>query len=137
MVKKILRNFVIEATALYLASQAAQGLFFEKGFQSLVITGFVLAAASFLIRPVLNILLLPINMVTFNFFRWANHTITLFLVDLALKQFSIMQFNYPGFKSEYFDLPPLFFEQGVAAYLAFSILISIIAGTIYWLIDKH
>lgn len=136
MVKKILRTFVIEATALYLATQMAGGIIFAKGVQSLIITAIALTIASFVVKPIITVLILPINLVTFNFFRWASHGITLFLVDLALDEFQITNFSFHGFHSEYFDLPAFSLEQGVAAYLAFSFLIAIIASSIYWLIDK-
>lgn len=136
MIKKVLRAFLIEIAALYLTTQIASGLFFEKGLQSLLLTGFALAAASFLVRPVINILLLPINLVTFNFFRWASHAVTLFLVDLVLIEFSIKSFTFSGLQSDWITLPPLFFEQGVVAYLAFSFLIAGIANSIYWVMEK-
>lgn len=136
MIKRILRAFVIEGTALYLASQIASGLFFEKGITSLLLTGLALAAASFVVRPVINILLLPINLVTFNFFRWASHAVTLFLVDLVLSEFSIRNFSFNGLQTEWITLPPIFFEQGVVAYLAFSFLIAGLANGIYWVMEK-
>jgi len=135
MVKKILRVFVIETTALYLTSVWIQGLVFQKGPQSIVLTGFALAVAALLVKPIINILILPINLVTFNVFKSTSHAITFFLVDLALAEFSITSFRYPGLTSELLDIPPLFFEQGVAAYLAFSIVVSVIAYIIYWLME--
>lgn len=136
MLRKIIRAFVIETSALYLVLQIAQGLVFAKGIQSLIITGIALALASFLIRPVINILLLPINLITFNFFKWASHAVTLFLVDLVLTEFAITSFTFRGLNSDYLSLPQIFFEQGVVAYLAFSILIATIANAIYWVVEK-
>lgn len=136
MIKKVLRTFVIESTSLYLATQIASGLFFEKGFQSLLLTGAALTLTAFLVKPIINVLLLPINLVTFNFFKWSSHAITLFLVDLALSEFTIKSFNFLGYKSDFFDLPPLFLEGGVFSYLAFSMLISVIANIMYWLVDR-
>lgn len=136
MFRRVLRAFVIETTALYLVSQIAQGLFFEKGVASLILTGVALALASFLVRPVINIMLLPINLVTFNFFRWASHAVTLFLVDLVLSEFAIKSFTFAGLQSDWLTLPPLFFESGVVAYLAFSFLIAAIANSIYWVMEK-
>jgi uncharacterized membrane protein YvlD (DUF360 family) len=136
MVKKVLRHFVVESTALYLCSQIASGLVFEKGIQSLIITGVALTLAGFVIKPILTVLLLPINLVTFNFFRWANHAITLFLVDLALKEFNITHFQFLGLQSDFIDIPAVLLPPGIASYLAFSFVISIIAGLIYWLVEK-
>ncbi len=132
--KRFIRVFVIECVALYLASQIAKGMVFNQGVQGLIITGVALAVATFLIRPVVNILLLPINLLTFGLFKWVAQAITFFLVDLALPQFMILEFNFPGLKSIYLDLPMVAFPHGPLAYLAFSLLISFIAGIIYWII---
>lgn len=136
MIKKFLRGIVIEAWALFLVNQIASGLFFEQGIKSLLLTAVALAVAGLLIKPIINILLLPINLVTFNFFRWASHAVMLFLVDLVLTEFSIVNFKFAGFSSEMFSIPQLFFESGVLAYLAFSILIGLVAGLFYWIMEK-
>lgn len=126
--------FVVECVALYLATQIATGLVFEKGPQSLILTAAALTVASLLVRPIINILLLPINLLTFGIFRWVSHAIVFFLVDLVLSEFSIQGFNFPGFHSQYLDLPATAFNPGVASYLAFSFLIAIITSFIYWLV---
>jgi uncharacterized membrane protein YvlD (DUF360 family) len=137
MVKKILRTFVTEGTALYLTTQIADGLHFAKGTQSLVITALALTFAAFIVKPVINILILPINLVTFNFFKWASHGIVLFLVDLALVEFSITSFSFSGLQTDWFSLPAIFLEQGVVAYLAFSFLIAFISGVIHWIFARE
>lgn len=137
MVKKILRNFATEGTALYLTTQMADGLHFDKGAQSIIVTALALAIATIVVKPLINILILPINLVTFNFFKWASQAIMLFLVDLALVEFAITSFAFKGFQTDWFSLPPVFLEQGVAAYLAFSFLVAAIAGIIHWLFDRH
>ena len=136
MLKKFLRGILIEAWALFLANQIAQGLAFQQGIKSLLLTAAALSIAGFIIKPVINILLLPINLVTFNFFRWLSHAIMLFLVDLVLSEFAIQSFSFPGYSSNLFTLPALFFESGILAYIAFSILIGVIAGVFYWIIEK-
>lgn len=136
MVKRIIRTVIIEGTSLYLASQVASGFLFAKGAQSFIMTVLALAVASFVVKPIITLLILPINLLTFNFFRWASHGITLFLVDFALEEFTISNFSFPGFHSDYIDIPPLVLEQGVAAYLGFSVVISIIATVIYWIMEK-
>lgn len=136
MIKKFLRGIVIEAWALYLANNLVLGLGFTQGIRSLLLTAVALAVAGMFIKPIINIFLLPINLVTFNFFRWASHAVMLFLVDLVLTEFSIGSFRYGGFSSDYLSLPPIFFESGIAAYLAFSILIGLIAGIFHWIMEK-
>lgn len=132
--KRILRSFVIEIGALYLVSRIAGGIEFKNGLESLAIAGIALALATFLVRPIINILLLPINLVTFGLFKWISQAVTLFIVDLILSDFSVTAFVFSGFSSKWFSLPPVALNSAPIAYIAFSLLLSVIGGIIYWLV---
>ena len=59
--KRIIRSIAIEAVVIYLISAVTKGLIFEGGMAAILVTGLALALASFLVKPVVNILLLPIG----------------------------------------------------------------------------
>jgi len=134
--KIIVRIFVVEFFGLYLANSVAKGLVFQNELQGFIITAGALAVATRLIRPIINILLLPLTLATLGLLKFLSHTVTLYLVDVALNQFSVEYFDFPGLKSQYLDLPAVHFNHGVMAYLAFSILISFVTGFVNWLM-KH
>jgi uncharacterized membrane protein YvlD (DUF360 family) len=131
--KKILRIFAIELAGLYVASQIAGGLVFQNQAEGLVITAVGLGVAIYLVKPIINILLLPVNLATLGVFKFLAHTITLFVVDIALSQFEIVGFHFPGIASNLLDLPAINFEKGAVAYLAFSLIISLVTSAINWL----
>lgn len=131
--KKILRHFTVNTVSLYLASSIASGLVFAKGFETLLLTGIALTIASIIAKPVINILMLPINLITFGLFRWVSSAITIYLVTLVVPGFKIVNFAFGGFSSVWIDLPVLTFT-GIAALIAFSFLHSLIASFIYWLV---
>ncbi len=131
--KRILRSFLIEIGTLYLITQFTSGLQFANGVESLAIAGVALTIATFIVRPVINILLLPINLITFGLFKWISQAITLYIVDLALPQFNVGLFGFSGFSSEWVFIPSLQAPNIVLSYIAFSLLLSIIGGVIYWL----
>ncbi|MBI1863714.1 phage holin family protein [Candidatus Woesebacteria bacterium] len=131
--KRVLRTFIIQSISLYIVSQIAQGMEFEKGFQSLVFTGLALTVASFLVKPIVNLLLIPINLLTFNLFRFVGNAITLYLVDLILPEFRITVFHFTGLNSSLIFLPEIVIIFPIS-YLAFSLLISIISGVLHWLV---
>ncbi len=133
--KRILRIFSVEIFALYLVSEMTRGIIFERGNQDIFLVGAALALASLLARPIINLLLLPLNLVTFGFFRWVSNAVTLFLVDMVLTQITINSFYFGGFSSAFFNFPSLSFPAGVFSYIAFSLPISFITSFIYWLID--
>ena len=136
MIKRFISVFVIESVALYLVSQIASGLMFTRGIQSLIVTGVALALASFFVKPIINILLLPINLVTFGVFKWVSHAVTLYIVDLLLAEFAVNSFKFAGLSSKYIDMPPINLPSGIPSYLAFSLTIAAITSIIYWLLDR-
>ncbi|OGM55792.1 hypothetical protein A3F62_04170 [Candidatus Woesebacteria bacterium RIFCSPHIGHO2_12_FULL_44_11] len=131
--KRLIKTFVIETAVLYLVSLTVAGLSFSEGFKSLLLTGVALTIATYLAKPVITILLLPLNLITFGVFKWASHTIVLFLVDLVLDEFAITGFAFAGYASEWFNLPAINLPQGIASYIAYSLVLSVITGIFYWL----
>jgi uncharacterized membrane protein YvlD (DUF360 family) len=87
--KKIVNIFAIEVASLFIATQIASGIVFQNGLEGLFVAGVALAIAAYFVRPVVNILLLPLNLVTLGLFKFIGHAVTLFIVDLALNQFLI------------------------------------------------
>lgn len=130
--KRILRHYTLDTFSLWLISNIAGGMVFEKGLQTLLISGVALTAVFFLARPVINILLIPINLVTFGLFRWVSSAVVLYLVTLIIKDFKIIRFSFGGFTSKWIDLPALNLE-GVLAFIAFSFILSFVTSFLYWL----
>ncbi len=131
--KSIFRIFAIQAIVLYIADQIAGGLVFEDKLTGILITGAALAVATITVKPIIKILILPLTLATLGLLRFLAYAITLYIVDLALPQFQITGFHFAGFTSQYFDLPAVNFSQGPMAFIAFSLLISIITTLIHWM----
>lgn len=131
--KKVLRIIVVEFAGLVVANELASGLSFQNAVEGVVITSLALGLAMHVIKPLINVLLLPLTLATMGAFKIIGHAITLFIVDVALTQFEVTGFYFAGFTSEYFDVPPIIFEKGPFAYLSFSIVIWFVTGVINWL----
>lgn len=132
--KRILRHFVVDTTTLFLVSRIASGLVFERGFETLLLAGLALTATSLLAKPVINILLLPLNLITFNLFRWLSSAIALYIVTLIVPSFKITGFFFAGFSSQWLDIPAMNLE-GILAYVVYAFILSFITGFIYWLVS--
>lgn len=131
--KRILRHFVIDSVSIFLVSSIASGMIFQKGIETLLLTGFGLTIASLIAKPIINILLLPVNLITFGLFRWVAAVAVLYIVSLTVPGFQIIGFNFGGYTSVWFDIPKLILS-GTLAFIAFSFLHSLFSSFIYWLI---
>ncbi len=131
--KSILRHYIIDTVSLYLVSRMASGMVFEKGMESLLLAGLALSIGTILIKPIINILLLPINLVTFGLFKWLSSAISFYIIILIVPGFKIVNFYFAGFATKWFEIPSFGFN-GLMAFLAFSFLLSIIISLVHWLL---
>ena len=130
--KTILKHLLINTVSLYLVSLMVSGIIFAQGTYSILLTGIVLTLTTLIIKPIINILILPINLITFGLFRWAGFAITLYLVTLIVPGFKLLNFVFKGFSSYWFTVPGISLS-GFFAFIAFSFLISMIASVGYWI----
>src|SRR3990167_9321456 len=130
--KRILRHYVIDTFSLWAISKVASGMIFEKGIFTLLVAGAALTGTFLLAKPVINLLLLPINLITFGLFRWVSSAVVLYIVTLIIREFKIVSFTFGGFTSKWIDIPAFNF-QGILAYVAFSFLLSLLTSFLYWL----
>ena len=130
--KKLLRSFFISLLALYIANHHFGGLVFEKGIETLLITSAALSITTLIGRPIINLLLLPINLVTFGIFRFLSSAVILYLVTLIVKEFRIERFYYQGLSTMWFDIPEINVE-GLLAFVGFALIVSVITSFTYWI----
>jgi len=131
--RTILKHFIINTVSLYVVSLVISGIVFVEGTYSLLLAGIVLTLTTIIIKPIINILLLPINLITFGLFRWAGFAITLYLVTLIVPGFKLLDFVFKGFSSYWFIIPGISLS-GFLAFIAFSFLTSLIASIGYWIL---
>ncbi len=131
--KSIIRSFLINLSSLWLVSQIGSGFYLKNGYETLFLTAFVLGLVNLFIRPLINILLLPINILTLGMLRWTVNVITLYLVTLIVQDFKILSFNFPGISFNFLNIPS-FSSTGILAFLLTSFILSFISGFLFWLV---
>ena len=103
--RTIIKHFIIDTISLYLIAQAVNGIVFSEGLYTLLLAGFVLMLATLIVKPIINVLLLPLNLVTFGLFKWVTYAITLYLVTLVVPGFKLGSFLFAGYSSYWFSVP--------------------------------
>lgn len=131
--KWLLRIYAIELLGLYFVDIVASGLVYQDKLVGILITAGALAVGATLVKPIINILILPLSLATLGLMKFFSNAIILYLVDLALDQFKVTGFNFAGLTSPYLDLPAFSYGSGLFAYIAFAALISTITGLAHWL----
>lgn len=130
--KKYLRLFLINLASIWLAVFLLEGVGYQDGFKTLALAALVLTLINFLVKPLIKILLLPINLLTLGMFRWLINVISLYLTTLIVPQFTIVPFRLPGFSYQGFSFPSLNLTA-LWALVVTSLLISLTTTTLVWL----
>lgn len=94
--RKLLRYYLINLGALYLATRVVSGLTYEGGIKTLLFGGLVFAVINLLLVPFLKILFLPLNILTLGLFAWVINVLALYALTTAVSQFMIIPYTFPG-----------------------------------------
>ncbi len=97
--KKILRYIILFAFSLITANQIWQNLSFQQIPSTIIKVAIVLAIFEIILKPIVKILLIPINILTLGLFRIVIDTLGLYLAVFFLSDFQvgniyISQYNY-------------------------------------------
>jgi len=95
----LLRSLITTGLSLYLVSLILPGFTLSGGLTRLAVTAVILTLATKLIKPLINLVMLPINLMTLGLFRWVTHAFTLYLVawlspDLTITGFTFNQWHF-------------------------------------------
>lgn len=121
--KRALQHIFINGFALFIASHLFSGLILRGGFATLVVGGFLLAVGFKILKPILNIITLPFNILTLGLFSIFTIAFILFLVTIVYPQIQVRAFHFQGLSVGGLEIHPF----------PVSLLLSyiIISGTIY------
>jgi uncharacterized membrane protein YvlD (DUF360 family) len=120
---------------VYIASQVLSGVItYVGGFQTLFMASLVLAAVNLVVRPIINLLLLPIHLVTLGVFRWVANVATLFAMTRLVSNFMINPFSFGGLNLTYVIIPPIHFST-FGAFLYVTLVLTLVFHFLYWLLQ--
>lgn len=135
MLRLLLRSIAINLASIYLAAQILSGVItYIGGYQTLLLASLAIALVNLFVRPVINLLLLPIHLVTLGVFRWIANLVTLYLVTLMVPNLQIHAFTFPGLDLKYVIIPPMHFTA-FGAFVVATITLTFTFHFIYWLLQ--
>lgn len=123
--KKILKFTLLLTFSLTTVNQIWGNLSFENIPWTIIKIAFVLSIFEVILKPIIKILLLPINLLTLGTFRIIINTFGLYLVTFLFSDFQIKNINYPSTNFWGIQIPQLVFNN-FFAYLITSLTISLI-----------
>lgn len=132
--KTFIRSLIITAIGIYLIALLIPGIKVSGGWQSYGWAAAALTILNATVRPLANLLLLPINLLTLGMFRWAINVFILWLVPVFVKEISIESFVFPGYGIAGFTAPAMnlsvFWTAAAGAFI-----LSVVTGVMEWILD--
>lgn len=132
--RRILRALFVNILVLYLVTAFYQGLSYDQSLQTLILAAAVFWLLNKIVKPMIKLLLLPINVLTLGLFGWVAHVITLFLLTELVSGMAVKAFYYPGFSYQGFVIPGMQISL-LMSYVLGSLLISLVKGAVLWLLS--
>jgi len=133
--KAILRQIGINLLSLYLVDLFYPGFSVSNNLEIFALAAVVWYFLNKIIRPIIKLLLLPINLITLGLFTWAASVITIVILQKFVPGISISPFDFPGINFQGFTIPPAHLNL-LFSYIATSIFLDTVRSATKWLISK-
>lgn len=130
--RRLIRSFAFSVVALWFTTQLVPTLVIIGNWQTLVAAGLVLTLLNLIISPILKILFIPINFITFGLLSWFVNVIILYLLTLFVPQVQIHEWNFPGASLAGFVIPPTHLSYFLSLVIS-SILVTLFSNVLHFL----
>lgn len=110
----LLRRYFVSLFSIWITAQLLPTLFIAPGWQPLLVSAFVLTILSLLIVPIVKILFIPINLMTFGLLSWFIHVVTVYLLTIIVPEVEIRTWTFPGATWAGFVIPKIHFSYFAA-----------------------
>lgn len=94
--KYLIRVFLFNLFGIWIVSQILPTLSVAGGWQILVLAGATLSLLMLIVKPILKILFIPINILTFGLLSWFINVIVIYMLTILVPEVTIRPWRFPG-----------------------------------------
>lgn len=119
---------------LYLLPFIIPGVEISGGLESLFIGGVALALMFLVLKPILNIISFPINLITLGLFSVITNAFILYLMTRFVEGIKISPFTYESIQYAGYVIPQINFNIYIA-FIFIALVVSLIESSLSWLME--
>lgn len=123
--KSLLKLVVGNGAGLYILTKIFTAFRIDETLKVYVIAAVTLSLLQTLVRPLVELVLLPVNLLTLGMFRWVSSVAVLWLMVKIVPGISVLPYHFAGFSSRGIVVPAMdltaFWSIVVSAFLLSSI----------------
>lgn len=131
--KTILRAIFLNLISLYLVTLFFPGLSITHQLTTFLWAALVWTLLNKIVKPIIKLLLLPINLITLGLFSWVVNVVTLFLLKYFIRGVVIQAFTLTSFTNHGFVIPQMHFSL-LFSYILTSLVLSLVHSSLIWLL---
>lgn len=131
--KWLFRKWFINAVAIAVLATFMSGISYGGRYEGLLLASGVLTLTNMVLRPIIKILMLPINLITFGVLGWVIQVLIIYLVTIMVPSFTINAFDL-GPVSVFGILLPKFVLSQFWALVVVAFSITLIRKIIRWIV---
>lgn len=99
--KRVLRSFLFSVIALFGTAQIIEGFSFGNDPTTLIVAAVVFGVVNSFLKPILKLITLPFNLMTFGLFSFLVNAALLYLTIQIVPGLSITAFHFPGLEIKF------------------------------------
>ncbi|MEK7577598.1 MAG: phage holin family protein [Patescibacteria group bacterium] len=128
--KYLLKVLFFHSFALWAVSQVIPALTIASGWQPLLFAGGILTLLTLLVTPLLKILFIPINILTFGLLSWVIHVIVLYMLTIFVPSVGVAPWHYQGATFAGFVIPAISFSYTISLIIV-SLAVTFVVNLLY------
>lgn len=133
--KRLLQYVVVNSFSLFATSLIFSGLKVENTFETYIIAGIFLTIGEYILKPVLNLVSLPFNFLTFGLFSSLINIFVLFLITQLYPKIQVTSFQFEGLTIYSVHIPG-FYASLILSYFIISATIYTISKVFLWFFER-
>lgn len=131
--KSLLRQLLVNMAALWVSAQILPGLVLGGGLKTLLIGGFVFMVINLIVVPLLKVMFLPLNILTFGFFTWVINVLALYFLTNIVSEIKLVPYLFEGFDFGLVVVPPIDLNTLQVA-IAASFIVGFLVNLLKWIL---
>lgn len=133
--RKLLRHYLIFTVSIFLAAKLLPGISYGNDLMILAKASLGLSLVHVFVRPIVNLVALPINVLTLGLFSFIVNGLMLYLVTLMMPVFKVIPFQFPAVNLGILRINS-FYISSFMSFIIVALLISLIRNFFIWLCSK-
>ncbi len=105
--RKLFVRILGTALSFYITNALVGGFQIKPTLTTYFIASLVFILINAILKPIIKLILLPINLITLGLFYWLVNVIVLYIFDLVYDGVTITAYHFAGFHSSFVNLPPI------------------------------